>query len=442
MNFVKVNILTLFSKMICLFSGLFISIYIARVLGPAIKGTYYLLVQTVMILSVIALFGIDNAVIYFLGRKRYLREHITILSNLMSLIFSLLTAAFFLGFYKFYSSHNSLPELKPLYLFMIALALPFINILRLNSAILMGFNKFISYNLLNIALFLTMALSFILFIVLLKMGLFGALLSFLISYIVMSGVYLFMIFKSKEIREYTAQACEKIKIFTLFNYGKKVFTVPILFLVLYRIDAFFLSHYSSMKEVGFYSVALSFAELLLFIPESVGTVLYPKLAYMSGKELAEKFLSTLRISMVLTLAIALIIFATIKYVLPWMYGVVYEESIKLTYFLLFGMVMFSSYHLFSSYFQATGRPHVLVAVLSIGLVVKTILCFIFIPVMNSSGAAIVSVLSYLVCFLIFLRIFIKETRFRTKQIFVLEPSDFNIIKNSFKAIFRQRIYKE
>ncbi len=438
MNFVKINILTLFSKIICLVSGLFISIYIARVLGPAIKGTYYLLVQTVMILSVIALFGIDNAVIYFLGRKKYLREHIAILSNFMSLIFSLLTAVFFLGFYKFYSSYNALPELKPVYLFMIALALPFINILRLNSAILMGFNKFISYNLLNIALFLTMALSFILFIVLLKMGLFGALLSFLISYIVMSGVYLFMIFKSKEIRECAAQACEKIKISTLFNYGKKVFTVPILFLVLYRIDSFFLSHYSSMKEVGFYSVALSFAELLLFIPESVGTVLYPKLAYMSEKELAEKFLSTLKISMALTLAIASVIFVTIKYILPLLYGDIYAESIRLVYFLLFGMVMFSSYHLFSSYFQAAGRPSVIVAVLFISLVVKVILCFILVPPMNSIGAAIASVLSYLVCLLIFLRIFMMETKFRPKKIFVLGISDFNIIKKSFRTVFRIR----
>jgi O-antigen/teichoic acid export membrane protein len=300
----------------------------------------------------------------------------------------------------------------------------------------MGFNKFISFNFLNIAIFLLMVVNFIVLVVILKMGLFGALLAFLLSYLLISVMYLVMIFRSKEIQDdHNVKAINKISIATLFSYGKKVFLVPILTLILYRVDSFFLSYYSNMSEVGFYSVALSFAELLLFIPESTGTVLFPKLAYMSDQDAGKRFLFILRMSMMLTLGASVLFFASIRYILPLAYGVMYADSIKLTYLLLPGMISISTYYLFSSYFQAIGRPGIITAVLFVVLAVKIVLCYMLIPTMHSSGGAIASSVSYLVCFLIFLTLFIIQTRFKLKEIFILKASDFNVIKNSFNDMF-------
>jgi len=434
MNFFKTNVLTLFSKIICLASSLFISIYIARILGPSVKGAYYLLIQTVLILATISLFGIDSAVIYYLGKKRYSGKHIAITSNFITLFASLLITALLLGFHKVSFLTNKLPELRFSYLFIIALAMPFINIVRLNSATLMGFNKFISFNILNIAVFAVMVLNFIIFVVILKMAFFGALLSFLLSYLIMSAIYLIVIFRSNEIHGYDRKFSEKINVTTLLNYGTKFFLVPVLLLILYRIDTFFLSYYSAMSVVGVYSVALSFAELLLFIPESTGTILYPKLAYLQKIDANKRFLFILRMSMSLTFGVTVIFFITIRYLLPMVYGVAYNDSIELTYLLLPGIVAISSLYLFSSYFQAIGKPIIITVVLFIVLIVKAGLSYLLIPIMGSSGAAIATTLSYLFCFLIFLVIFVIKTRFQLKEIFLFKSSDFSILKNSINDL--------
>ena len=91
LNFVKGSLVTVVSKATMCLSSLFISIYVARILGPEAKGMYYLLVQMVSIVVLFGMFGIDNSVIYFLGRQRMpqseLYTHLAFLTILSSTTF-------------------------------------------------------------------------------------------------------------------------------------------------------------------------------------------------------------------------------------------------------------------------------------------------------------------------------------------------------------------
>lgn len=431
MTFFKTNIITLISKLICYASALFISVYIARFLGPEAKGTYYLLVQIVSILATVSLFGIDTAAIYHLG-KRNSGRGVVIVSSVITIGLSVIMAALFFVFIKTPFFKNILSEVSYGYLVIIAMVIPFMSFSRLNSAIVMGFNRFLAFNILNIALFAMLAIFFAAFVIFGGLKLFGALISFASAYFIMSVVYAVVVASSKRMREISK---DRPDIRRLVGYGARVFLVPILLLVLYRADSFFLSYFIDVRAVGFYSVALSFAELLLFIPESTGTILFPKLAHTEAESINSKFIFILRVSLVLIAGCAALFFLTIRHLLPFVYGGLYLESVRLTYILLPGLAAMACYYLFSSYFQAIGRPGFVTLTLLAVLAEKCLLSYFLIPRFNSAGAAAATTISYASCFLVFLTAFRMRAKFRMKEIFVLKQSDINFMRNSLNNIF-------
>ncbi len=428
MTFLKTNIITLASKMICLASTLFISVYIARFLGPFAKGAYYLLAQIVSILATLSLFGIDTAAIYCLGKGAPARGT-TLISSFITVV-SGVAVAWALFAARAHFLKNILSGIDPRYLILIALAIPFMGLVRLYSAIVMGFGRYIAFNILNITLFLALAAGFVGLVIFAKMGLAGALISFALAYFIMSFIYLIVILSSRVMRETDKAGGVDVK--GLLSYGARIFLVPVLLLILYRIDSFFLSYCINAKAVGFYSVALSLAELLLFIPESTGTILFPKLAYTASADVDRKFVSILRVSIVITVVGAGLFFAGIRYVLPLVYGRLYLESVPLANILLPGLAAMSTYYLFASYFQAIGRPGLVSAVLAAVLLEKVLLCGLLIPRYGAGGAAMAATISYLSCFAIFLWIFRKRAKFAVSDILMLKGSDLNFIFRFYK----------
>jgi len=206
-------------------------------------------------------------------------------------------------------------------------------------------------------------------------------------------------------------------------------------LVLYRIDSFFLSYYCDVRAVGFYSVALSLVELLLFIPESVGTVLFPKLSGFGSDEREKKFTFILKVSVLLTLCGALLFLLSIKYILPLIYGNIYLESVNISYLFIPGILAMSTYYLFSSYFQAMGMPGIVTIILAGALVVKTALCALLISSLNVYGAAIASSVSYIACFVVFLVIFKVKSKSKISGMFMISAADINYIRNSLNNVF-------
>lgn len=432
MTFFRTNIITLFSKAVCLGSALFISVYIARFLGPSAKGVYYLFIQVVSIIATVSLLGVDTSAIYYLG-KGYSAKSVVYVSTVITAITGMMMAIALVAAYHWPAiRYGILSEADHSYILIIATAIPFMSMVRLNSAIVMGFNKYIVFNVLNIALFCILAVSFMIFTVFMHMGLLGAFISFVFAYIFMSIIYCFVIFRSEVMHSPNgARAGPKM----LIGYGLRVFLVPITLIIIYRADSFILGYSTNTSAVGFYSVALSFAELLLFIPESIGTVLFPKLAYIQSQDVRKKFILILRLSIALTAVVAVLFFLAMKYLVLFVYGGVYLESIDIAHILLPGLFAMSTYYLFASYFQAVGRPGVVSIILGIILVEKLALCWLLIPKLNAIGAAMASTLSYCTCFAIFLFVFRMKVKTTLSELLLFRQSDVNLIRSSLNNIF-------
>ena len=46
-----------------------------------------------------------------------------------------------------------------------------------------------------------------------------------------------------------------------------------------KIDILIMAGFLGAKEIGYYSIAVLFAELIWYVPNSIGIFLYPKIAY-------------------------------------------------------------------------------------------------------------------------------------------------------------------
>jgi O-antigen/teichoic acid export membrane protein len=430
MRFLKTNIITCASKTICLILTMSISVYIARFIGPHAKGVYYLVVQIAAILATLSLFGIDTAAIYYLGRG-YSARRVVAAATALTFLFGLGAAAVFAAASKTQAMRFILPGVENRYILMIAVAVPFMGLVRLYSALTMGFNRYLAFNMLNVSLYLVMAVIFAALAVFLRSGLGGAVVSFISAYIFMSVIYILVIVTSGRM---AGDKGVSMNMGGIVGYGARVSLVPILLLLIYRIDSFQLNHYALPSAVGFYSVALSFAELLLFVPESIGTILFPDLSYTAPEDIDSRFASILRVSFALTLALALIFFLSMRHLVPFVYGGLYRESVGVAYILLPGLLAMSGYYLFASYFQAVGRPGFVTVVLAAVLAEKGLLCRILIPAIGPAGAAVSTSVAYLTCFIIFLTAFRRRSRLGVREILVLTPADMNSIRSSLNNI--------
>ncbi|MDP3732560.1 MAG: oligosaccharide flippase family protein [Candidatus Omnitrophota bacterium] len=320
LNFVKGSVFTIISKGIMFLFSLFISIYVARILGPEAKGMYYILVQLVSIVVLFGMLGINNSAVYFLGKKNMpqaeLVTHILFLTILSSIVFFGFTMV----------SHNFLGKsiLKGVpgqYLLIMTFAIPPLMFNQIFLSLILGSNRIIIYNVFEILCYFLLFLNFVIFVVWARFGIYGAYLGFVVTYLLMDCIYIVLFVKRIGLRI----EWERIK--DIMHYALRGFLAPICLLLVFKIDSFILNIFSDIRQVGFYSIAVSFAELLPFVPLAVGTVLFPKLASQEGTLLNASIARVIRVVLTFILLLGLVFLAFGKWMVLFIYGNTYSSSV-------------------------------------------------------------------------------------------------------------------
>ena len=154
-----------------------------------------------------------------------------------------------------------------------------------------------------------------------------------------------------------------------------------------RLDVFLVNYFSGPAHVGVYSVAISLASILLYLPTAVRNVLLPYIASYPNREITAKLAKMLMIMMIFLMFIII--------PLGWIgiipiYGDEFSFSRVLFLILLPGALFFGIFSLLSSDIEGRGAPGRVSRIAVIGAGVSIGLGLIFIPFWNSLGAAVVS----------------------------------------------------
>jgi O-antigen/teichoic acid export membrane protein len=203
-----------------------------------------------------------------------------------------------------------------------------------------------------------------------------------------------------------------------------------------RIDILLVSYICSLRELGFYSLAVAMAELLWYIPQTVANVLMPHVAGNSDEGASRLTSSFCRAVFAINafLAVALAIFSAwfIPLMLP-----AFRASVPVLWLLLPGTMAASISKVLSSDMNGRGRPLETVRPAAFSLAACFLTGALVIPKFGIEGAAVVTSAGYLLNAFLYLHAYSRITAVRAKDLLLLNYQDIRAVQASCKDFASQ-----
>jgi O-antigen/teichoic acid export membrane protein len=220
----------------------------------------------------------------------------------------------------------------------------------------------------------------------------------------------------------------------MLKYSAKSFPGMVSDLITLRIDAFIVNYFSGLAEVGIYSVAVSFASMLLYLPMAIRNVLLPYIARYSDGEVTAKLS---RLLIIVMCFLSLIIIPAIWVAVVPIYGKAFSYSRVLFLILLPGTIFWGIFCLLASDLEGRGLPWQVSVVSMVSALISIALCLILIPIWNSTGAAVVSSITYGLSMILAANIYGRRTGVNMSQFLIPKAEDFQwLIKVNSNYIFK------
>lgn len=426
----KKSLTSLFTQVIIYLAGIIGGILTARIFGPSGKGAYYLVVLASTAIFIITKANLDTASVYLANSKKLDQKVLVSTLLTLALTVSVLGVGLFLLFYKFYGE-RFFPGL-PLPLILLGLlSLPFNLAILYLSGVFWSENEIIKINILQASQPILNIIGLIIAIKFLHAGVNGAVYSYLISFVIT-----FIIASSLTIKKFglfrPSFSVDIAKM--LYAYGLKIHVGEILDFFINRMDSFAISYYLGAVAVGYYSVSVN-AEVLWFLPVSIGFAIYPTVSSLS---LENSRVFTQKVNrIVLFLSVCLAVFGVLlaRPLVRIIYGDAFLPALTPLLLLLPGITILGIAKILKAYLNGKNHPWVATIASSIAIVVDVILIVTLTPRYGLAGAAISTSIGYIIYASVVLIKFTKVTNSNILDTLIIKKGDFS----SYFGIIKKRL---
>ena len=184
-------------------------------------------------------------------------------------------------------------------------------------------------------------------------------------------------------------------------FGVQLYAANAAAIVIYRFDVFLLNAYSDSAEAGYYAVAIAVTNALIVLPTALGSVLFPRLASLTRESESEEKRrevqdQAIRHTVLIVAVTSIILAIGMPLLIGPVFGSEFEPAVEPAMILLPGAAALGLATTLYSALAGRGRPDY---PLKIALVVTPLaiaLYFILIPAFEAEGAALGSLIAYLV----------------------------------------------
>ena len=222
----------------------------------------------------------------------------------------------------------------------------------------------------------------------------------------------------------------------MLKYSAKSYPGMISDLVTLRIDTFFLNFFSGAAQVGVYTVAVSLASMLSYLPTAIRNVLMPFVANYSEAQITSRLSRLLIIAMSL---IAILIIPLVWVLVVPVYGAEFASARSLFLILLPGMIFWGVFTLLSSDIEGRGFPLQISIVSVISALAAISLDWLLIPVWNATGAAVVSSATYALAMLLAAVLYRRLLGVQVNRVLLPRLADLRFISEATSSLlFRLR----
>jgi O-antigen/teichoic acid export membrane protein/GNAT superfamily N-acetyltransferase len=408
-----------------------ISILIARSLGAAGKGIYTLTLTTAAMLSLVFGLGLPGAMTYLRARQRHPPAELFTLSLLAAALASLAGGAVFYLAFRAVLAQHLLAGLESFHLFILLAILPVSLLASLVNSLLLGGQRVMEYNLVNLA---NVAANFIFQLIsaVLGFGVPGAILSWSLGHVVALLLALIYLRRASGLRMAAPfQAARPALSFGLRSYFASLFTF-----FNYRLDSYLVNLFSGAAAVGLYSTGVSSAEFLWYLPSAVSVALFPRAASLDAATAGRVSARASRLVLLLALPLAVVFGVAGVYFIPWVYGVAFQASVTAFLWLLPGVVALSVGKIISSGLSGLGKPQYAAYTTGVTVLATITLDIAWIPRWGILGAAAASSTAYLASTLLIAFWFSRESGVSWREIFLPTREDIMISRERLNQTVR------
>ena len=390
-------------------------------------GIYTFTLSVIGVLIAGTALGLPQSIIYYIGRKEItFREIISVIIILWS-IFSFLIFILIYFFTDqilnlFSGFNNPILLILVLVIFMIKLFDYLLN------ALIRAYQFFSFFNIRRVAESVVFILFIFIAVLLSEQNVIGFLLIYTtISALSLGLLFFFLYRKNPEGRGAYGLKPDKVK--KLLTFGSKSYLQNLMGFLNYQMSVLFLALLMDSWNVGIYSVAVSIASMILFIPDTLGTVFLPYLTSLKNdQEIHQATASILRNMLVILFLGIVILFLIGKLIIHYLYGINYMPSYYPMMIIFPGMIFLSLYKILTRNFTSRNKQHYSIIVSLSTLFINVPLNIILIKQFGIYGAVFASTLSFIFAGIFLLSYFKIQSGMSLKEILVIKKEDIQFYK--------------
>lgn len=430
MNGLFKNIIGTFSAQVpALIISIISGVFMTRILGPEGKGLYALYFANIELIVLFFLLGCDLAIVYFGANSKISMGKLQGISiYLLIFIIPVLIILSFVDTDMVFPS-----EADSVYYRLIFISMIFFSMINTLVGAFFKSQKMFKYinriSLTNSVLNLTIFLSLYTYSIYSESSSIGFREVFLISLIINLinvSSYIFYFLKNiKFLPDFKIKYKSDLKPFII--YLLPIFSGVLINFFNYRADIWIVDFFKDKIELGYYVLAVNFAQFILLYARIIGTVIMPYLSNSEPEERYRYFTSYSRFILVSILIMIGMFLLTGKYLVTGLYGMDFYSSISVFQILLVGMFFTSLNQIYSIYFFSIAKNKTTLLASVIGLVVTIVFDLILIPNHGITGAAIATNLSYFSIFVVLVLTLIFKEKIQLKELFLFRKGDIKLI---------------
>ena len=365
------------------------SIVLSKVLGPSGKGAYVAVVSMPGMLAALGMFGLPSAINYFAGKGASLRSLVRAVA-----IFTVVLSTIMIGVVWFALPvlESSILRAAPDNLLrVVLLTVPAGMLASFGGGILYGRHAVKVWNMIQLWLAAVLLGLVVVLVFVMRFGINGAVAGSVIYNLSTAVAVMWAVRRLMR----TSPGGEAASLSEIASYGGRM--APSLFASYfnYRADTYIIQAEMANYRyaLGQYSMAVTMDELIFYVPDSVATILLPRVAAATPEEANNWVGRVGRLTMLLSIGLALCLIPTafvgIHLILPR-----FGDSLPAFYVLLPGAVSMSLAKVMGSFVAGRGRPGQMAFGTVLVLVANVALNIVLIPRFGIVGASLSSLISY------------------------------------------------
>lgn len=198
----------------------------------------------------------------------------------------------------------------------------------------------------------------------------------------------------------------------------------------YRLLIWVINFYESTEQLGYFSLALNFSQMLLISTAAINIVMFPHFSGMKDKEKARTDLILIfKINAFLIAGVSIVIRFFSTWLIPAFYGKEFLYSVEPFNILLIGTFFLSMSQVFGHFFGAMNKNWLNSLLYTIVLIVLGTLSIILTPKYGIAGASWANSIAYFLSFLLFAIMSFRKFKIPFQKLFYFSKSDLQQIKS-------------